>query len=111
MNRKRPVPRYLNPNYPCVVVWHDKHSTGYWIADNQEQLLRAYLDILSIISSLNYYDDEEQEGLLFPRLTTQGRVDKILEEKDGTAAAIFIMDERCDHQYEKVTIEEATRLT
>jgi hypothetical protein len=79
-----------------ILIWHDKHGPAHYSADTDVQLHEAALTVLA---------ERVEYGYIFWPENAEETAYGILDRQDGVAALAFLQ-ERNDHEYERISIEE-----
>lgn len=80
---------------PRVLIWHDKHGDYIYDAETNEQLHDAAVRIL---------EERLERGYIFWPEDHEERAQKIVEGGEGPAA-MQLLRERSDHEYEGISID------
>lgn len=81
-----------------VLVLHDKHGDCYVSARTPEESEKAYLYLFNLMDSNGYYDYEGALDIV------EAKAYKAAKAGDGRSAK-WLLDCRCDHEYECVDVE------
>lgn len=96
-NLKRNEERREHSRFPMLYVLESKHSTEYYLANTADSVPLVYFEILKFNKACEYYYT----------LADKTVTDEIVRTENHLAAIAFV-DNRNNHQYERVTTESVT---